>query len=145
MYHAPTTPGKCNVLVAEDNPGNRALTLAVLGMIDDCEVTVVNNGVAAVELCQQGDFQLVLMDYHMPDMNGGDAARAIRAWEATQGRTPVCIVALTASAMPTELERCVEAGMNEVITKPIDVFKLKDLVARACQQYLHPESAVAQK
>lgn len=132
------TPSRCHgctVLMAEDNPTNIALMQAILDMVD-CTVTTAMTGVAALQEFKRAHFDLVLMDYHMPEMNGVEAVEAIRAWEAVMNRPPAWIVALTGSSMPDEMARCLAAGMNEVFIKPIDIVKLQDLVRRVCQQHL---------
>jgi CheY-like chemotaxis protein len=122
---------RCSVLLAEDRPSNVELAVQVLDLLG-CDVTVVPNGAEAVQAVRQRTFDLVLMDFHMPVMNGLEAAGAIRAWEAREGREPLLIVGLTASAMPQEVRQCLSAGMNEVITKPFAIPDLRQLVVRAC-------------
>jgi two-component system sensor histidine kinase/response regulator len=103
------------VLVAEDNPTNQQVAQAILegaGIV----VTIVNNGEQAVQAVQSASFDAVLMDIQMPLMNGYEATRKIR--ELPQG-TQIPIVAMTAHAMKGDREMCLEAGMNDYITKPI--------------------------
>lgn len=123
--------GRCAVLLAEDRPSNVELAVQVLDLLG-CDVTVVPNGAEAVRAVRARPFDLVLMDFHMPVMNGLEAAGAIRAWEAQEGREPLLIAGLTASAMPQEVRQCLSAGMNEVITKPFAIPDLRQLVLRAC-------------
>ena len=123
--------GRCAVLLAEDRPSNVELAVQVLDLLG-CDVTVVPNGAEAVKAVRHQAFDLVLMDFHMPVMNGLEAAGAIRAWEAQEGREPLLIAGLTASAMPQEVRQCLSAGMNEVITKPFAIPDLRQLVVRAC-------------
>ena len=81
-------------------------------------VTVANNGKEAVALWESGRFDLVLMDVQMPEMDGLDATRAIRAREKDKkARTP--IIAMTANAMAGDREMCIEAGMDGYVTKPV--------------------------
>lgn len=122
---------RCAVLLAEDRPSNVELAVQVLDLLG-CDVTVVPNGAEAVQAVRQRPFDLVLMDFHMPVMNGLEAAGAIRAWEAKEGREPLLIAGLTASAMPQEVKQCLSAGMDEVITKPFAIPDLRQLVVRAC-------------
>ncbi len=75
---------------------------------------------------------VVLMDMHMPEMDGLDAARRIRALEAARGWARTPIVALTASALPEDGRRCVEAGMDDVLVKPFGPAQLQDLLQRHC-------------
>lgn len=114
------------VLVAEDNPVNRTVIEAMLRRFG-LDVRVVVDGRAAVEALEEGDLpDLVLMDCHMPVMDGFDAARALR--EAHGEALP--ILALTASVMDDDRRRCAEAGMDEMITKPIRSDALKIVLAR---------------
>ena len=80
-------------------------------------VDVVANGAQAIEAVRQGDYQLVLMDCQMPGLDGFEATAAIRAMNDARSNIP--IVALTASAMKGDLERCLAAGMNDTISKPM--------------------------
>jgi CheY-like chemotaxis protein len=87
----------------------------------------VPDGKAALEACGLRDFDLILMDVQMPVMDGLEATRELRRREAGSGtRTP--IVALTASAMSGELNRCLSAGMDGLLTKPIEVARLRELL-----------------
>jgi len=93
------------------------------------EVTAVGNGKLAVEALQQGNYDVVLMDVQMPEMDGFQATRAIREQEANGSRrTP--IVALTAHAMQGDELRCLEAGMDAYATKPIEAEQLLGAIAR---------------
>jgi PAS domain S-box-containing protein len=112
------------ILVAEDNAINQLVItheLAALGY----DVVAVNNGREALEALEQSAFDLVLMDCQMPELDGYEASRRIRASPGEIRRMP--IVALTAHALKEDLERCLEAGMNDTITKPFreDVLRQK--------------------
>ena len=105
------------VLLAEDNPVNQEVATNMLALMG-CEVEVAENGRAAVELFQKGGHDVVLMDVHMPEMDGFQAAAAIREIEASSGADGIVIVALTANAMSGDRERCLAAGMNDYLSKP---------------------------
>jgi len=112
------------ILVAEDNAINQLVItheLAALGH----EVIAVNNGLEALKALEENVFDLVLMDCQMPELDGYEASRRIRASPGEIRRIP--IVALTAHALKEDLERCIEAGMNDTITKPFreDVLRQK--------------------
>jgi PAS domain S-box-containing protein len=107
------------VLLAEDNLVNQRLMLAVLEKQGHRVVTVAS-GAAAVRAVQQETFDLVLMDVQMPEMNGLDATRAIRAWERERGGH-MPIVATTAHAMKGVREDCLRAGMDDYLSKPVQV------------------------
>ncbi|WP_273703857.1 response regulator, partial [Candidatus Accumulibacter vicinus] len=115
------------VLLVEDNPVNRAVALAILEHCG-CEVGIAVDGREAVEICGAGDFDLVLMDCQMPEMDGYEATRAIRAREHPGKRVP--IVALTANAMSGDRERCLAAGMDDYLAKPIQIEALAEVLRR---------------
>jgi CheY-like chemotaxis protein len=110
--------------LAEDNAVNQEVAVNMLTLMD-CEVEVAGSGKAAVELFEKSDHDVVLMDVHMPEMDGFDAARRIREIEVEKGiSSGIVIVALTANAMAGDRERCLAAGMNDYLSKP---FVRKDL------------------
>jgi signal transduction histidine kinase/ActR/RegA family two-component response regulator len=115
---------RLRILLAEDNSVNRKVVVHMLAR-QGHEVVTVENGRAAVEACRESAFDLVLMDLQMPEMDGLAATRAIRADEANSGaRVP--ILALTAHALKGDAERCVAAGMDGHISKPVrqrDLFR----------------------
>jgi two-component system, sensor histidine kinase len=87
-------------------------------------VVLVDDGAACVEAWKTGDFDIVLMDIHMPIMDGVEAAGAIRALEAQEGRIRTPIVAVTANALAHQVEGYLAAGMDGHVAKPIEVTKL---------------------
>ncbi len=108
------------VLVVDDNSPSREL-LTLLFRAAGAEVTEAANGVEAVDKCGADDFDLVLMDVQMPVMDGLEATTAIRADESRSADRPQpLIVAVTAHAMGEAVRSCLAAGMDAVITKPID-------------------------
>jgi PAS domain S-box-containing protein len=117
------TAAPLTVLVAEDNAVNQQVARRMLELLG-CKVSVVGNGLEAVDACERQSFDLILMDIQMPVMDGLEATREIRRREAQRRRTP--IVALTASAITGELERCRAAGMDNLLTKPIDLARLRE-------------------
>ncbi|MFZ5560271.1 MAG: ATP-binding protein [Pseudomonadota bacterium] len=104
------------VLVVEDNPVSQQLAVAMLKRMG-CRADVVGNGEEAVEAWRRLPYDLILMDCDMPVMNGLDATRHIRAAEAPGQRIP--IIAITASALAGDAERCREAGMDDFLAKPV--------------------------
>jgi PAS domain S-box-containing protein len=108
---------RVSVLVAEDNVVNRALIVRLLEK-EGCEVSVVGNGHQAVEEMQRRDIDLVLMDLEMPEMGGLEATRRIREREKQTGKH-VPIVALTAHVLAGDRRRCLDAGMDAYVPKPI--------------------------
>ncbi|WP_245447407.1 hybrid sensor histidine kinase/response regulator [Methylobacterium sp. 17Sr1-1] len=113
------------VLVADDNPVNREVAAEALGRLGVTRVVTVEDGFGALEAAREGGFDLILMDGSMPGLDGFDAARAIRQWEAATGSRPVHIVAATAHVVGTAAGAWREAGMDGVLAKP---FTLTDLV-----------------
>jgi CheY-like chemotaxis protein len=112
------------ILVAEDNVVNQRIITLLLEKLG-LEAHVVNNGAEAVQAVSERDYPVVLMDCHMPEMDGFEATRAIRRMELVTGKhTP--IIAVTALAMAGDRERCIEAGMDDYIPKPIDKERLKN-------------------
>jgi signal transduction histidine kinase/ActR/RegA family two-component response regulator len=110
------TAGK-RVLVAEDNEVNQLLARRILERLG-CEVVLAVNGLEAVQRACTERFDLVLMDCQMPELDGWGATRAIREWEQREGQAPLTIIAVTASAFPEDVSRCLAAGMDSVLTKP---------------------------
>ncbi len=104
------------ILLAEDNPVNQKLAKIMLTKAG-YQVEVATNGVEVLEMMRQrpGDFDLIFMDVQMPEMDGMEATRKLRA----EGFTQIPIVAMTAHAMKGDREKCIEVGMNDYVTKPI--------------------------
>lgn len=112
------------ILVAEDNVVNQKIATLLLEKLG-LQAQVVINGLQAVQAVAERDYPVVLMDCHMPEMDGFEATRSIRRMELTTGKhTP--IIAVTALAMAGDRERCIEAGMDDYIPKPIDKERLKN-------------------
>ena len=104
------------VLVAEDNPVNRLIALKMLANMG-IRAEAVENGLQALEVARTRDLDLVLMDCHMPEMDGFEATRAIRAIPGERGR--VAIVAVTAKALHGDREACLSSGMDGYLAKPV--------------------------
>ena len=111
------------VLLIEDNPVNQKVAERYLQRLG-CTVTIAENGEQGVKAYLSESFDMVLMDLQMPIMDGFTATRRIRDAEGWRARTP--IIALTANAMTGQLERCLAAGMDGYLTKPLDVARLRD-------------------
>ncbi len=120
-------PGRLGlrILLAEDNRVNQMLARKLLERAGHLP-EVVDNGRLAVEAASKGGFAMVLMDCLMPEMDGFEATRAIRKLPKPHNEIP--IIAMTANAMQGDRERCLEAGMNDYLTKPIDALKLIDTI-----------------
>ena len=117
------------ILAAEDNPTNVLVLRAFLASLN-ADVTVVSTGIEAVDAVRRQAFDIILMDVQMPEMNGVDATRAIRALEGADGRVPTPIIALTANVMSHQTADYYAAGMNDCVAKPIDVTVLFTVMDR---------------
>ncbi|MFD2112145.1 EAL domain-containing protein [Thiorhodococcus fuscus] len=117
------------VLVAEDNPVNQQLAAAMLKAIG-CSVRIVADGQAAIDASAQGGFDLILMDCQMPRVDGYEATRRIRRREEVESLARLPIIALTAHAMSGDQERCLAAGMDDYLAKPVMLSMLHRLLLR---------------
>jgi CheY-like chemotaxis protein len=117
-------------LVAEDNPVNQRVAVGALERLG-CRVDVVGNGRDAVEMVSRFSYDVVFMDCIMPDMDGFEATRRIRDLESGGRRLP--IIALTALAMAGDCERCLEAGMDDYISKPARLRDFEKVLRRWAQ------------
>lgn len=115
------------LLLAEDNLLNQKIAVLMLEKIG-CRVDVVDDGVAAVRAVEQQNYDLVLMDCQMPKMDGFDATRAIRILDSDKNK--IVILALTANAFKEDRERCIEAGMNGFLSKPISIDALQNEISK---------------
>jgi CheY-like chemotaxis protein len=116
-----------NILLAEDNRVNQVVATRILEKMGHT-VTIANNGAEAIALLAHRIFDLVLMDIQMPQMDGFAATKRIRTQEAqTDSRLP--IIAMTAHAMKGDRERCLEAGMDGYVSKPITAAELQSAIA----------------
>ena len=122
----PDTSLGLNILLAEDNPVNQMVTGKLLEKLG-CRHVVANNGVECLERLKDDQFDLILMDCVMPEMDGLEATRRIRASSGHCAEIP--IIALTANAMESDRQTCLDAGMNDYADKPIDMERMKQLLA----------------
>jgi signal transduction histidine kinase/CheY-like chemotaxis protein len=129
---APETEGEeagvaAHVLLVDDHAVNRQLGVTVLSLLG-CTVDVAENGAEAVAAARKGGYDLILMDVHMPVMDGIEATRAIRALTAPASETP--IVSMSADVMAEAQARCAAAGMNDRVPKPIAIADLHACLTR---------------
>ncbi len=124
----PAVGAGLRVLIAEDNQVNQVVVKQMLEKLG-CRVDAVSNGLEAVEAVRLAPYHLVFMDVQMPEMDGLTATGAIRALHPP-GRRDVWIVALTANAMGEDAKRCIDAGMNDFVAKPVRVADLQACLAR---------------
>ena len=121
------------MLVVEDNPVNQKVALKMLQSFGVSPFSA-SNGLEALEELERNSFDLVLMDCHMPEMDGYAATRALRERERVMSlkRTPV--VALTADALDGDREKCIESGMDDHLPKPL----ILDELSKTLQRWLLP-------
>jgi CheY-like chemotaxis protein/HPt (histidine-containing phosphotransfer) domain-containing protein len=115
------------VLLAEDNKVNQTLATGVLKQLGHT-VEIAENGRQAIEAWEAGGFDIILMDVQMPEMDGLDAVQVIREREKKMG-THVPVIAMTAHAMKGDRERCIDAGMDEYLSKPVRRQDLSNMIA----------------
>ncbi len=132
------------VLLVEDNKVNQDVARRMLAMLG-AEVALAENGVEAIDAVQSSDFDLVLMDCQMPVMDGYEASRRLRDWELARTGYPnpfrIPIIAMTANALPGDRERCLEAGMDDYLTKPIK----REALAATLGRWLQATGPVAEQ
>jgi PAS domain S-box-containing protein len=117
------------VLVVDDHPVNRKLLARQLGLLG-LRVETAQDGKEALPLWRDGRYALVITDCHMPQMDGYELTYAIRGIEADQARARTPIFAWTANALADEIERCMAAGMDELLVKPADLAQLKRMLEK---------------
>ncbi len=130
---------RARILLAEDNPVNQTVAVRMLEK-RGYTVVVAGNGRAAIAALESDHFDVVLMDIQMPDMDGFEATAAIRAKERISG-AHVPIIAMTAHAMKTDEERCLAAGMDGYVAKPIRIQELLTALERHLQPKQHSQPA----
>ena len=121
----PPPAATTRILIVEDNTTNQVVAFGMLRKLGYEEVRLAANGIEACEMALAEPFDLILMDCQMPEMDGYEATRRLRAAGCT-----TTIVAMTANAVKGDRERCLEAGMNDYLTKPIDLRLLRGILAR---------------
>ena len=117
-----------HILVAEDNMINQKVAQSILGALGFTKLDFVANGLEAVKALELINYDLVLMDCQMPEMDGFEASSQIRNKASAVLNHDVAIIAMTANAMKGDRERCLEAGMNDYLTKPIKKFELAEVI-----------------
>jgi len=121
----PSSDGPLKILLAEDNAINALLTRTLLEA-DGCEVDTVEDGAKAVEAVKAQHYDLIFMDMRMPNMDGLEATRKIRALSNRSKSLP--IIALTANAFDDDRNACFDSGMNDFMTKPVSAEELSEMV-----------------
>jgi len=120
------------VLVADDNAVNQKVAAHMLRKLGAAVLSVAN-GIEALEALRLRDFDVVLMDCQMPDMDGYEATRQLRNSKDTRQNRDIPVIALTANAFATDREKCIAAGMNDYLSKPIDRARLEQALVSAIE------------
>ncbi len=118
-----------NLLLAEDNPVNQMIARKMLEKLGQ-QVSIAANGAVALKMLEQNVYDAVLMDCQMPEMDGFCATRILREYEAQQHKPRITVIAMTANVMEGDRERCLEAGMDDYLGKPVKMQELEDLLRR---------------
>jgi two-component system, sensor histidine kinase and response regulator len=118
------------ILLAEDNPVNQKLATRLLQRLG-AEVQVAANGLEALQALRESEFDAVLMDCQMPQMDGYEATRRLRGPEGQVKNPQIPVIALTAHALATDRTKCLAAGMNDYLTKPINPKHLQEALTKA--------------
>ncbi len=126
----PDVHSRLKILATDDVPVNQEVIRAILEKRGHI-VSIASNGIEAVSAWRSGRYDLLLMDVQMPEMDGLEATARIRSEEAGHGLPRVPIIAMTAYAMTGDRERCLDAGMDDYVTKPINPAELNSVIARA--------------
>jgi two-component system sensor histidine kinase/response regulator len=121
--------GDVNVLVAEDNLTNQDFVRAVLNALG-CKFDIVDNGVKANQMFNKNDYDLILMDCQMPEMDGYSATLSIRQIEQKNNQLAVPVIALTAHALGEEKQKCLAYKMNDYLSKPYNITSLVEMMNR---------------
>jgi CheY-like chemotaxis protein len=121
---SPAVPDGLRILLAEDNPVNQKVVQRILGQFD-CHVDLAGNGLEALDLLDRAHYDVVLMDVRMPELDGLETTRRIRDAELPHPH----IIALTANAMEGDRKQCLDAGMDDYISKPIQVGELAEALS----------------
>ena len=128
-----------HVLLAEDKLINQQVAIHQLQKLG-CQVESASNGAEAFSAVQRTPFDVVLMDCQMPEMDGYTASRLIRQWEqetSHRDHSPLHIIAITANVMKSDREKCLAAGMDDYLGKPVDLHELKAALKRAASHLGH--------
>lgn len=137
------TPGSSfagyRALIVDDHPVNILFASKLMKKLGFENVETAHNGLKGVEAFKKSDFDIVIMDCQMPEMDGYEATKVIREFEGSEGRDKAPIIAVTADAIKGAKEKCLDVGMDDYLTKPIDPEKLLKILER----YLEPSETQA--
>ncbi len=122
--------GPRRILLAEDDATNQKVFISMLQRYDNIGIEIAHNGVQVLRMCKEHAYDCIFMDCQMPEMDGFEAARRVRAAEERSGSRRIPIVALTAYALQGDRDKCTAAGMDEYITKPFRTCQIESLLAK---------------
>ncbi|MEJ6472796.1 ATP-binding protein [Pseudoalteromonas piscicida] len=121
--------GEQHILLAEDNPFNQKLLVKQLSRLGiSCDIA--NNGKEALEMFKQQQYQLLLTDCHMPEIDGYELTKLIRSFESSEALSAIPIVAVTGAAMKGDKALCLDSGMNDYVSKPVRLEELKNTLGK---------------
>ena len=120
---------KCKILIAEDNPVNRLVVLGILSRFN-ATADVAEDGLSAFKQAIINSYDLIFMDCQMPVMDGYEATRRIRVREIELNKAPTPIIAMTANAMEGDRQKCIDAGMDDYVSKPISITTVRQKLAQ---------------
>jgi len=141
------------ILLAEDNPTNQMVATGILKKLGFANIETASNGAKAVKAIEESSHDLILMDIQMPEMDGFEATRQIRKIESRSSKKRTPIIAMTAHAMKKDRDKCISAGMDDYVSKPIDANLLLEALERwlpkkktiSVSPVLEPERTLKQK
>ncbi|CCQ11005.1 hypothetical protein PALB_18790 [Pseudoalteromonas luteoviolacea B = ATCC 29581] len=128
-FHSPVSVGQQSVLLIEDNPFNQKLISKQLSKLG-YSCILANNGLEGFQLFKQNQFKLILTDCHMPEMDGYTLAKKIRQYEREHQLPRTPLIAVTGAAMAGDKERCIASGMDDFVSKPIELNKLQSILEK---------------
>ena len=140
---APLAGSRGKILLVEDNLVNQAVALGMLQKLQGYDVVVANNGNEALDDFKQSAFDVILMDCHMPELDGFEATMEIRKIEQTSSRKRIPIIALTANAMAQDRQDCLNAGMDDHLAKPLSRLQMQEMLDRWMPATLSHQQASA--
>ncbi|TFH89515.1 ATP-binding protein [Vibrio ouci] len=123
-----------NVLVVEDTRVNQQIISVMLNLLN-IHTTIVNNGQEAIDICHTRQFDAIMMDCHMPIMDGYEATRMLRSYDDWRGEVP--IIAVTANVMKEHKALCYQSGMNDFLTKPVEPKKIRSALLKHIPHLQH--------
>ncbi len=121
--------GNFSVLIVEDNEINQIVIEKQMNLLG-CSTEIASNGQQGLEMWRDGRYDLVLVDCHMPVMDGFEMTRNVRSEEASLNKAPVPIIAVTANALKDDADLCVAVGMNDILTKPVELKRLSSTLRK---------------